>query len=117
MMERILSVGNDEQLLATRLSVLNTRWSAKAGVAAETLKLLREEQFDLLVVCHTVPEKQLRSLVHEVRKNHPEVRILALEVSSGSIAGLEADAIATTAHGPQQMLERIASLLRLKNGP
>ena len=111
MTARILSVGDDEDLLSTRLAVLQTRWSAKSTDCAGALKFLQSEAFDLLLLCHSIPEEEAKSLVQAVRKNFPAARILALETSPGSANSLGACATAVTAHGPSSMLDKIAALL------
>jgi DNA-binding NarL/FixJ family response regulator len=113
---RILAVGCDEDLLLTRLSVLKTQWSAKIAHQTDTLKLLEEDQFDVVVLCHSIPRRRAKSLVSAIRNNFPEVRILALESSPGAAAGLGACATAVSAYGPSPMLESIAALLEPSGG-
>lgn len=111
MKRRILAVGHDQLLLSTRVSVLNARWFAKAASPREALDALRAESFDVMVLCHSIPIRETTSLVKTVRKNFPNVRVLALETSAGSAAHLDVGATAVTTNGPSQMLDEIEKLL------
>ncbi len=76
-MFRILLAGCDSRLLATRAAVLS-----KTGAAVvyrntmETLSILDRETFDLVVLCHTLPEDDVAVIVDKVHQKIPGAKIL-----------------------------------------
>jgi hypothetical protein len=109
---RILLIGNDDWLQATRAAILNQRWFAFPAPPNDAMRSLETEQPDLLILCHTLSSDQALGLVRGCRDKFPEVRILALEARSGSARELKADAVVETALGPQSMVSAIEVLLR-----
>jgi DNA-binding response OmpR family regulator len=109
---RILLIGNDDRLQATRAAILNQRWFAFPAPPNDAMRSLEAEQPDLLILCHTVSSDQALDLVRACRDKFPEVRILALEARFGSARELKADAVVETALGPQSMLSATEVLLR-----
>src|SRR6266702_3120365 len=100
MKNRILLVGYDRALLTTRASIVNTRWSAESASPKDVLPFLREDSYDLLVLCHSLEPAESTSLIQSVKENFPAIRILALEKSRGTASHLNADATAVSAEGP-----------------
>lgn len=90
---RVLAIGDDRRLLLTRVNVLNTRWFATMASSEHALTLLKEEPFDILVLCHSVSSREAISLVSSVQRDFPKVLILALEKLRGitSIPGFMRD--------------------------
>jgi DNA-binding response OmpR family regulator len=111
MRERILIVGYDQNLLFTRACILNTRWSAEIAYPVEALRMLEEEPFELIVLCHSLAGNEAASLARAARKTFPNVFILALETSAqGDVHPLVwADAVTITE--PSKMLDAIEGLL------
>jgi len=76
-MFRILLAGSDSRLLATRAAVL-----LKTGAAVVyrdtmgTLGILDREAFDLVVLCHTLPEEDVAVIVDKVHQKIPGAKIL-----------------------------------------
>lgn len=108
---RVLAVGDDQSLLSTRLDVLNTKWSARIASSKDALAFLKEESFDVLVLCHSIHSTEAISLVTSVQRDFPEVRILALEELPGSRAHLNPNATVVSAGGPTKMFDAIEKLL------
>jgi CheY-like chemotaxis protein len=81
-MLRILLAGSDSRLLATRAAVLS-----KTGAdviyhnAMETVKVLDREAFDLVVLCHSLPEPDVALIADKVHQKIPGTKILM--VTSG----------------------------------
>jgi len=71
-MLRILLAGSDSRLLATRAAVL-----LKTGAVVVyrdtmgTLNILDREAFDLVVLCHTLPEEDVAVIVDKVHQKIP----------------------------------------------
>ena len=60
-MPRVLVVSRDVPLLRTRDLMQGTFFSVlTAGTVAEARNLIEEEQFDLLVLCHSLTEQECR---------------------------------------------------------
>src|SRR5260370_20811479 len=75
-MVRILIAGNDSRLLATRAAVL-----LKTGAAVVyrdtmgTLGILDREAFDLVVLCHSLPETDVAVILDKVHQRIPDAKI------------------------------------------
>lgn len=78
-MYKILLAGQDFRLLATRAAVLE---KANAKVvccnAAETLKILECEAFDLIVLCHSLAETDAARITIATHRRWPRTRILMI---------------------------------------
>lgn len=76
-MPAILLIGEDECLLETRAAVLRLTGAdlAQADPSA-ALPLLHRRLFDLVIVCHSVPEHVCQTLSSIIRDNWPHTRIL-----------------------------------------
>jgi DNA-binding response OmpR family regulator len=76
-MLRILLAGSDSRLLATRAAVL-----LKTGAVVVyrdtmgTLGILDREAFDLVVLCHSLPETDVAEIVDKVHRKIPGTKIL-----------------------------------------
>jgi hypothetical protein len=74
------------------------------------LTLLKEEPFDILVLCHSVSSREAISLVSSVQRDFPKVLILALEKLRGLRAYLGSCATTVTSEDPSKMLDAIERL-------
>jgi DNA-binding response OmpR family regulator len=76
-MLRILLAGSDSRLLATRAAVL-----LKTGAVVVyrdtvgTLNILDREPFDLVVLCHSLPEEDVAVIVKKVHQKIPDAKTL-----------------------------------------
>jgi CheY-like chemotaxis protein len=76
-MFRILLAGSDSRLLATRAAVL-----LKTGAVVVyrdttgTLNILDRETFDLVVLCHSLPQEDVAVIVDKVHQRIPGAKIL-----------------------------------------
>ena len=76
-MFRILLAGSDSRLLATRAAVL-----LKTGAVVVyrdtpgTLNILDRETFDLVVLCHSLPQEDVAVIVDKVRQKISDAKIL-----------------------------------------
>lgn len=78
-MYRILLAGDDLRLLETRAAVLGRTGSVVRWAARREVELfLREEHFDLLIFCHTLPMEQRERLTAFARQRWPKIFILQL---------------------------------------
>jgi hypothetical protein len=80
-MPSILSVGNDAVLTKSRAAVLATALQASVIVAdpPAALLLLRDQRFDLVVLCHTVSSDQAGILLQAARNQSPPAKTLLVD--------------------------------------
>jgi DNA-binding response OmpR family regulator len=64
MLFRLLCVGNELDHLESRCAVLNhSGYDAKSATVAEAMKLLRTEEFDLVIVSALLSQEERRSVI------------------------------------------------------
>ena len=108
-MGKILSAGLDASLLFTREMVLRQTgaeiWSAKAEPA---LALIEGQFFDMILLCHTLPDEDVLRMVKLVALFWPNSRVLLL----GERGHLELGGVEVFSHaGPVTLLEKTLKLL------
>ena len=88
-MARILLVDDNEELLElTALVLRGANYSvAAAANGKEALKLLADNEFDLVLTDVVMPEKEGIETIMEIRKKFPEIKIIAM--SGGGAAAPE----------------------------
>jgi CheY-like chemotaxis protein len=112
-MQKILLAGDDLRLLETRAAVLSrTGASVVCWSADEALARISRGKFDLVVLCHTIPDAEARMLSHEIRRLWPQTRIV--QVVSGVegekvYEGVEVDAM--SAADPGRLIRCTTELL------
>lgn len=113
-MLRILLAGSDSRLLATRAAVL-----LKTGAAVihrntrETLNILDREAFDLVVLCHSLPETDVAVIVDKVHQKIPGTKILMVTSDLdgyGMYANSRVDA--SSIPEPGHLVARVKELLQ-----
>jgi hypothetical protein len=76
-MLKILLAGSDSRLLATRAAVLSKTGAAVVfHNAIETLAVLDQDRFDLVVLCHSLTELEMAVIADKVHQRIPETKIL-----------------------------------------
>jgi CheY-like chemotaxis protein len=113
-MPKILLVGQDFRLLATRAAVLaKTHANVVCCSAIEALKILDGERFDLVVLCHSLTESEVARVTETVHRRWAATRIL-LVVSNVAqerlYKGVDFDA--TSLPDPDRLIGRTAELLQ-----
>jgi CheY-like chemotaxis protein len=112
-MSKILLAGNDFRLLATRAAVLaKTTANVVCCNAPEAMTVLEGESFDLVVLCHSLGEKQTTEIANKVRQKLPKVRILMVLSDAGNdvlYKGTQFDA--TSSPEPGSLIRRVTELL------
>jgi DNA-binding NarL/FixJ family response regulator len=112
-MSKILLAGNDFRLLATRAAVLaRTKASVVCCNAVEAMTVLEREAFDLVIICHSLTEKQTIEVTEKVRERLPRARILLMlsDVASEIVyKGIEIDAISSAT--PGDLIRRASEML------
>jgi CheY-like chemotaxis protein len=112
---KILLIGNDFRLLATRAALL-----AKTGAStvccnpAEVQKDLEGEMFDLVVLCHSLSEEDARKVVALVHQRWPEVKVFLIESSVPLEKTFDGVAIdRTISSTPHTLLEQMSAALQM----
>ena len=82
MKERILLVGEDPTLLATRALLLSD-WETETVHTFKAINRIESESFDLVVIGHTVPEVSARVLIWGAKELENPPEILAIRTSRG----------------------------------
>src|SRR5215813_2502609 len=78
-MSRILLAGSDCRLLETRAAVLaRTGAEVVFRMTKETLEILDRERFDLVVLCHSLPEPEASAIVARTHEKSPRTRVLMI---------------------------------------
>jgi DNA-binding response OmpR family regulator len=112
-MRTILTISQDEMLLATRAAVLRkTNAEVIAATASEAEKILKSRQFDLVVLCHSLsPEETLRiaSLAHQQTIAVPVLSVVPNAEPVSEWRFLESDSTASC--DPRMLVEKVAGLL------
>lgn len=112
-MSKILLAGNDFRLLATRAAVLaKTNASVTCCNSWEAMKVLENEAFDLVVLCHSLSAKQASEITECVHQRLPKARILLVvsnAVSDPLDSGLKVDAV--TPADPIHLIRQTSELL------
>jgi CheY-like chemotaxis protein len=112
-MPKILLVGQDFRLLATRAAVLaKTDASVVCCNALEAMKLLESENFALVVLCHSLAEAQAAQITDAVHRRWPKTRVLMVVSNVAQerlYRGVEFDA--TSLPDPNHLVHRTAELL------
>lgn len=112
-MSKILLAGNDLRLLSTRAPILaKTKASVVSCNAMEAMTILETEIFDLVVLCHSLTEKQAVEITEVVHRRLPKTRVLMIvsdisqERSDGQLAFDE-----TSSPYPDDLIRRTSELL------
>ncbi len=113
-MKRILSVGQDADLLYSRNLLLQRTGAAVFSARTEpALHLLQAQSFDLVVLCHTLEQKDLVAACRAIRRFSPRTRLLLIAGSLGFWAAPDSkvDTIVPWHRGPRALLKSAGDLL------
>ncbi len=115
----ILSVSNDDGLLVTREFLLQ-HWGYRVRSATtdqEALALLEPPvPFDLVLLCHSLPESRRISLVAGIKQRSPRLPIVMLQggmTATGTAVDAAIDA-ACESHLPENILNTIQQLTAIQ---
>jgi DNA-binding response OmpR family regulator len=113
-MLRILLAGSDSRLLATRAAVLSKTGAAVVfHNAIETLEVLDRDKFDLVVLCHSLTEREVAVIVDKVHQRIPGTKILMVTSDVDRYELHEDGKIdATSMPEPAHLIARVKELLQ-----
>jgi hypothetical protein len=114
----ILLVGEDLRLLATRAAVLR-RVDAEVdlGRPEELSARMAERQYDLLVLCHTLREKDAEAITQLASQRWPATRILQIVRERWMEKPLRMGIAALSTPEPRRLVERTRELFPLQLHP
>jgi DNA-binding NtrC family response regulator len=108
-MARIVLVGEDSSLLATRAEVLKRTGASIACSSARRAKsVMDEEVFDILVLCHSVADAVATDLIQYARGRWPEAKILMVVTAN---FGYRRTGAEMASADPNLLIERTQQLL------
>ncbi len=111
-MPKILSVSYNPALLATRAMILNL--SGYEVVSAEgfteAVEHCRTDDYDLLIMGHSIPQKDKQAIIAEARKKRDGVPVLAL-LRANEPKLSEASQSMEASEGPESLLRCVRNLL------
>lgn len=110
---RILIVGDDFRLLATRAAVLaKTGASTVCCTASEMMRDLAREHFDLVVLCHSLSDRDAREVTIVAGRWWPQARVLSIlsTMEAANYSGEGSDALLPS--DPNGLVRQVATLLQ-----
>lgn len=109
---RILSVSYDCALMSSRSMLLRHTGFQVEDVhsRSQALKSARSDRFDVLLICHTLPEADRKHLIAAVRERRPDMPILCITESDYFPANLENCRVVLSA--PEELLAAVNSALK-----
>ena len=109
---RVLVVSRDEMLLRTREMILGAFFKVRgAGRFSEATTLMKSEDFDLIVLCHSLTEDECERLAMLSLEKDPRPLILAMGASSHAEFKPWADKQLGVDAGPYGLLKKCAEML------
>jgi CheY-like chemotaxis protein len=112
----ILSAGRDPDLLKARNAALMAQGYrvAAASDSCEVVDKLLNGDFDLVLLCHTMPEEDRRRLARIISSHTPSTPVVF--ISKNSCETISGDARAVQCH-PDQVLATLGMSLARRSGP
>ena len=106
-----LSVGSDPLVLGTRNQVLRSdgHTVVSAISADDALKVFLAGDFDLVILCHSIPERDRESLTNAIHNRSPKTPVVLVAQRVGE---QDRFADATIENDPARLLEQLPKLLR-----
>lgn len=103
----ILSAGRDPSLLGTRNAVLRAEGYTvvTAVTPAEIVDVFFAGDYDVVVLCHTIPALERRKLIRLVRNHAPRTPVVVLSSHDGQSAD---DGAVRVPNNPQELVAAVA---------
>lgn len=108
----ILIVSRDPSLLQTRRLILGAYFQVEAAVRlSEAGALLSHRDFELIVLCDTIPDFECLQIADLVRDRHPRPTLLTLMAQGRKRRFSESGRWLTCGHSPIELLKACAQVL------
>lgn len=112
MTKKVLSIGKDPLLVETRAKILSSRYLSEVEDPSKALTRLKQDHFDLLLVCYSTPEDEASEIVRSAHEEFPHLCIVRLlSVGSPPIEAPVAHRIVTVDCHPQRWISAVEELL------
>ena len=108
----VLCLGKKPRLLAIRKGVLATRYTVVTIQSPEDVEALPADSvFDVLVLCHTVPDSECEQVGRLAHQRWPHIKILTITTASSGFSECDSDFSIGSLDGPDATFAGIARLL------
>lgn len=109
---RVLVVSNDQMLLQTRQLILGAFFQVEgAGRIQEVEPLITRNQFDLIVLCHSLSDRDCQRVADLIKDQDPRPKLLVISGEGGALMHPTHDQVLVTEAGPYQLLKQSAHML------
>ena len=85
MNKKILTTGSNRTLLISRASILDRKYEADVVAPCGVIAALRQEHYDLLLVCYSVPADEASAIIQTAHEEFPKLCIVRLLSQSSPI--------------------------------
>ena len=111
-MNKLLTIGSDIPLLETRASILSLKYKTELETYENALKRLRQEHFDLLMVCYSTPADRASIIINTAHAEFPHLCIVRLlSADSPPIDDPVAHRVVTIDYHPETWMRVVDELL------
>ena len=111
-MNKLLTIGSDIPLLETRALILSLKYKTELETYENALKRLRQEHFDLLMVCYSTPQDHASIIINAAHAEFPHLCIVRLlSAESLPIDDPVAHRVVTIDYHPETWMRVIDELL------
>jgi hypothetical protein len=69
---------------------------------------------DLVLLCHSVPDRECEAVIEQVRASSPDAKVLVLHESMPGACSVHSDATMESLEGPPALLQEIHALLGMR---
>jgi hypothetical protein len=109
----LLAVGQDPIVLSTRCSILRSAgyMVAEAFSIAESIELFKDADFDLVLLCHSIPVQDRDKLTRAMRSSGSRIPIYAVAPLSGGFTPGSADGIISSR--PENLKKELWTALQI----
>lgn len=106
----ILSVGCDPSLLSTRSLLLQSAGYAveSASSVEDAIRRFRQGDFDLVILCHSLPEKERQRLIVLIRDYGSTIPLLLIAAASAG----DVETSSSSESAPAMVLSRVHEVLQ-----
>jgi DNA-binding response OmpR family regulator len=107
----VLIVSRDQMLLQTRALILGAYFQVEsAGRVAEAKAAMAKIAFDLVILCHSIPDDEYRKMIELCESQNPRPKILTLNAATNGHhrAG---DGDCALECGPYELLKKTAEMV------
>jgi CheY-like chemotaxis protein len=107
---KILSLSTDQELSLFRKRILETAGHEVLALTSEKEgleKVSESEPFDVVLICHRLPNATARKAIRLLRENHREAKVVYVVHLYGEWPEVEADRYVVGADGPDALVRVI----------